>query len=106
VVCEGVWDLVDVTHIAQQTRTVAARLGRTRIFIDWFAISPPVDERLRVYSGEDLAMYLGSLKIAVHSRKAAITRVGEQVALSLGADVLVHHDRNFLLEWLLRGSQA
>jgi hypothetical protein len=101
VVCEGVWDPVDVTDIARRTRAVADELGRGRVFVDWFAISAPVDDRARVYSGEDIATFLTPLKIAVFSRKAVITRVGESVALSRGARVLVHHDRDHLLKWLL-----
>lgn len=102
VACEGVWDPVEVTETLRMIRAKAEELTINRLLIDWSRVSAPKDSMFRVYSGEDAATFFPPpLRTAVLQRKAQINKVAEKVALSRGADVLVHHDRSHLLAWLL-----
>jgi hypothetical protein len=106
-VCEGVWDPIALTDVARQIRATADRMSHDKVLIDWTGVSAPSDYTHRIFAGEDVASILSPpLRVAVLNRKVMIRKVAEDVALSRGASMLVHHDHAHLVDWLLRVSSS
>ena len=100
--CEGAWDPVEVTEVVRRVRATADQVGRDKVLIDWSRVSMPSNPAYRIFAGEDIATILSPPhSVAVLARKPLDKVTTEKVAVSHGAQVLVHHDKAHLLHWLL-----
>ena len=103
VVCEGVWDPIELTDVARQIRVTADQMSHDKLLIDWSGVSAPSDNTYRILAGHDIARILSPpLRVAVLNRKVVINKLTENVAVSGGATMLTHHDHRHLVDWLLR----
>jgi hypothetical protein len=80
-------------------------MSHDKLLIDWTGVSAPSDNTYRIFAGQDIASILSPpLRVAVLNRKVVINKLTENVALSRGASMLIHHDHAHLVDWLLRVS--
>jgi len=93
---EGVFDLLD--HVKAE----ADKAARELVLIDTREVDGNMTEAHRFFAGRRLAEAFGSrLKTAVLLPAHKITKLGEAVAVSRGARVLVTDSETEALNWLL-----
>lgn len=95
---EGVFNLLD--HV----KTEADKAAKELVLIDSREIEGNMTEADRFFAGRRLAESFGPrLKTAVLLPAFKITKLGEAVAVSRGARVLVTDSEEEALNWLLKG---
>src|SRR5215471_10343872 len=48
IVCEGVWDPIELTDVARQIRVTADQMSHDKLLIDWTGVSAPSDHTYRI----------------------------------------------------------
>jgi hypothetical protein len=102
ITAKGNYSLASVFSFLDRVKSEAERATRKRVLIDSRDIQGNMTEADRFFAGRKLAEAFGSrLKAAVLMPGYKITKLGEAVAVSRGAKVLVTDSEQEALTWLL-----
>lgn len=98
----GEYSLEGVIGFIDQVKTEADKAARKLILIDSRNIDGNMSDADRFFAGRRLAESFGSkLKTAVLLPAEKITKLGQEVAVSRGARLLVTDSEDEAMEWLM-----
>ena len=104
VTCRGDFPAQPYLAMLLAVRDEASRAAVSRIFVDAFAVAPPLREFDRFWFGSAIAevFHAGDFKVALRVVGERIDKLGENTAVNRGARLLVTGDERAALAWLMK----